>query len=64
MKKLYENPQTDIVVLNVNSEFLDGGAIYQGTPEKPFDDAKEQRLDFNEEESLPVDKNIWEDDEE
>ena len=64
MKKMYENPQTNIVVLNVNSEFLDGGEIYQGTNEKPFDDAKEQRLDFNEEEPLPVDKNIWEDEEE
>ena len=61
---MYENPQTNIVVLNVNSEFLDGGEIYQGTNEKPFDDAKEQRLDFNEEEPLPVDKNIWEDEEE
>ena len=62
---MYENPQTNIVVLNVNSEFLDGGEIYQGTNEKPFDDAKEQKIEFNEEEeSLPVDKSIWEDEEE
>lgn len=63
MKKLYKNPQTEIVVLNVDSKFLDGGEILEGTPNKPRD-AKEQQIDFSEEEPLPVDKSIWEDEEE
>ncbi len=62
MKKIYKNPQTDIVVLNVDSEFLDGGEIYQGTTEKPFDDAKEQGdvIDDEAELAAPI-KDKWED---
>lgn len=63
MKKMYENPQTNIVVLNVNSEFLDGGEIYQGTNEKPFDDAKEQDDVVQDDEpdlAAPI-KDKWED---
>ena len=63
MKKIYKNPQTNIVVLNVNSEFLDGGELYQGTNEKPFDDAKEQDdvvQDDETELAAPI-KNKWED---
>lgn len=64
MKKLYVNPQTENVVLNVNSQFLDGGDIYQGTGEKPFDDAKGNDQDVvpDDEIAAPI-KDVWTDEE-
>ena len=35
-----------------------------GSPTDEFNDAKEQQLEFDEEEPLPVDKNIWEEENE
>ena len=61
-KSMYESPETKIVSLRVFTPILqndepihEGGVSMEGV----FD-AKEQ-VDVVEEETLPVDKNIWED---
>ncbi len=65
-KSLYESPETEIVSLRVFTPILqDDDPIHQGGPSRNnVVDAKEQQIDFTEEETLPIDKNIWEDEEE
>lgn len=65
-KSMYESPETEIVSLRVFTPILQNDEpIHEGGPSKYGQfDAKEQQVDFTEEEVLPVDKNIWADDEE
>ena len=58
MKKVYKKPQSFTVTLK--DYLMD--VITPGTPTDDF--AKEQKVEVIEEETLPVGKNIWEDDEE
>lgn len=62
MKKNYEIPETLILQTEMDPFMLE--RMSQGEPVVGPTDAKEQQIDVIEEESLPVDKNIWEDDEE
>ena len=62
-KSMYESPETEIVSLRVFTPILQNDEpIHEGgvSREGVFD-AKEQQVDFTEEEPLPVNKNIWED---
>lgn len=65
-KSMYESPETEIVSLKVFTPILqDDDPIHQGGQSmNNVVDAKEQQIDFTEEETLPVDKNIWAEDEE
>lgn len=64
-KSMYESPETEIVSLRVFTPILQDDPIHQGGPSRNNNvDAKEQQIDFTEEETLPIDKNIWEDEEE
>ena len=59
MKKDYLRPELKTVEIGDLMQ-----VIPLGSHKDEFNDAKEQQLEFEEEEPLPVDKNIWEDDEE
>ena len=59
MKKDYLRPELKTVEIGDLMQ-----VIPLGSPTDEFNDAKEQKIDVIEEEALPVDKNIWEDDEE
>ena len=59
MKKDYLRPELKTVEIGDLMQ-----VIPLGSPTDEFNDAKEQKIDVTEEEPLPVDKNIWEDDEE
>jgi hypothetical protein len=59
MKKDYLRPELKTVEIGDLMQ-----VIPLGSPTDEFNDAKEQKIDVVEEEPLPVDKNIWEDDEE
>jgi hypothetical protein len=59
MKKDYLRPELKTVEIGDLMQ-----VIPLGSPTDEFNDAKEQKIDVIEEEPLPVDKNIWEDDEE
>lgn len=59
MKKDYLRPELKTVEIGDLMQ-----VIPLGSPTDVFNDAKEQQIDVIEEEPLPVDKNIWEDDEE
>lgn len=63
-KSMYESPETEIVSLRVFTPLLQDDPIHQGgkSAEGVFD--AKQQIEYEEEETLPVDKNIWEDDEE
>ena len=60
MKKDYLSPELKTVEIG---DLMQGPVIPNGSPTDEFG-AKEQQNDVTEEEPLPVDKNIWEDDEE
>ena len=60
MKKDYLRPELKTVEIG---DLMQGPVIPIGSPTDDFG-AKEQQIDVIEEEALPVDKNIWEDDEE
>ena len=64
-KSMYESPETEIVSLRVFTPILqDDDPIHHGGPSRNnVVDAKEQQIDFTEEETLPIDKNIWEEEE-
>lgn len=60
MKRIYNSPNVEIVGLKIENICQ---VIHQGSDNDDW--AKEQKVDVvEEEESLPIDKNIWEDDEE
>lgn len=59
MKKDYLRPE--LITVEIGDLMQ---VIPLGSPTDEFNDAKEQQLEFDEEVPLPVDKNIWEDDEE
>ena len=59
MKSDYVKPKVKVIVLGDLMQEVIGG----GSDTNEYD-AKEQKIDVIEEEPLPVDKNIWEDDEE
>ena len=63
-KSMYESPETEIVNLRVFTPLLQDDPIHQGgkSAEGVFD--AKQQIEYEEEETLPVDKNIWEDEEE
>ena len=67
-KSIYESPKTGIVSLKVFTPILqDDEPIHQGGHSMDnVVDAKEQQIDFDKEEEVPlfVFKNIWEEDEE
>ena len=62
-KSFYESPQTEIVSLRVFMPILGGDPYLPQVSDNQLD-AKEQKEFIEEEEPLPVDKNIWEDEEE
>lgn len=65
MKKKYVNPETDLVNVKLLYSFLEDGGMGTGTKNKGGGpDAKEQQLNFEDEETLPIDKNIWEEENE
>ena len=59
MKKDYLRPE--LITVEIGDLMQ---VIPLGSPTDEFNDAQEQQLELEEEEPLPVDKNIWEDDEE
>lgn len=64
-KSMYESPETEIVSLRVFTPILQNDEpIHEGgvSREGVFD--AKQQTEYEEEEALPVNKNIWEDDEE
>jgi hypothetical protein len=64
-KSKYESPETEIVSLRVFTPILQNDEpIHEGgvSREGVFD--AKQQTEYEEEEALPVNKNIWEDDEE
>jgi hypothetical protein len=60
MKKDYLSPELKTVEIG---DLMQGPVIPIGSPTDEFG-AKEQQNDVTEEETLPINKNIWEDDEE
>ena len=63
-KSLYESPETEIVSLRVFTPILEDDVIHPGgaSADGVFD-AKQQIEYEEEEETLPVSKSIWEDEE-
>jgi len=62
MKKDYLSPEVKTVV---TGDLMQGPVIPLGSPTDVYEDAKEANEFIEEqEEPLPVDKNIWEDEEE
>ena len=59
MKKDYLRPE--LITVEIGDLMQ---VIPLGSPTDEFNDAKEQQLEFDEEEPLPVDKNIWEEENE
>ena len=64
-KSIYESPETEIVSLRVFMPILGGDPYLPQVSDNQLD-AKEQTIEVTEgqEEELPINKNIWEDDEE
>lgn len=62
-KSFYESPQTEIVSLKVFMPILGGDPYLPQVSDNQLE-AKEQEEFIEEEDPLPVDKNIWEDEEE
>ena len=66
MKKEYQNPTTDIVVLNLSEQITFGGDANQSNP-YDYNEAKEQSFE-EEEENLPdyvgaiKFRNVWDED--
>ena len=62
-KSLYESPETEIVSLRVFTPILEDDVIHQGgaSADGVFD--AKQQIEYEEEETLPVSKSIWEDEE-
>lgn len=64
-KSMYESPETEIVSLRVFTPILQNDEpIHEGGVSKEGVFDAKQQTEYEEEETLPVNKNIWEDDEE
>lgn len=62
---MYESPETEIVSLRVFTPILQNDEpIHEGGVSKEGVFDAKQQTEYEEEEALPVNKNIWEDDEE
>lgn len=61
-KSFYESPQTEIVSLRVFKPILGGDPYLPQVSDNQLD-AKEQFDFFEEDESLPENKNLWDEDE-